>query len=1786
MINNIIKEEIEEEELTSEHNENLSDKKISKNIDNLKDIKSSSEMERSMLSVTNLNSENTISENSDDILPIIYSKYKRQIEPTKKKALITSSSINLYEKDDEKRTILHRACLQIKLGIIKDLAPKLTKAYVNQLDKYGNSPLILACKYSSINEFKEKEIKEEREEREQILEILIMHGANVHCIEPINGWTALHWCCFNGDLSSVKLLMNYGANFFLPSKYGFFTIDLAGKRLFYDLVSYLIKRTANYLQKIGEYELLDIENLLSENINIVRSDNFHSNVDIDKKEQITVGKNTLNLGKLKTFNKKVDKEQNNFMRRTISGNVKKLKLGILTEMSDLPKINQTIYLRLFTEHCLYWACYFNYNDKVINMFLSLYNARSGFPLFCLDNQTSLHAACIQGSLIPFQLVYKTYEIKRNKKLTEKSSKKIPVSITQNDENNNIIRKIAYPKEFKDFKKQFLSSEHFNSLNKEFRNYLENNFFELVYPKTLIETLPLNKIFDNKRNTPITLASKYNKQKFIEKLKEMSLVENIYDELRPENHFGFSGYYYLKNVEFRRKFVKEAGGNIYIIPPVVLELNKNAKTKSSINLIMKIAINEGLIVSLMEHIRHSKVYLLIDISEDLFYQLAEKEKIEMKLLDKNLFLKFENNKKFIDSVEPILSRQFQYIIVKCLSNCLDTEMLKDQKILNQMFLTHMPHITNKIYRTIIIKPFYALNPICYFFDYFLEDKNCTYSYIKLLYNYFGESISMYYAFYAFLTIMYSPLAIASIVYLILYKSDLFLGQDIYPSFFIIFIFWNIFISIKWRRKCNEIQQKWGLKVSSDYQIIRPEFKGDEYYTDLDAPLEKHVSKYDSFISFFSTLPLIILLLGADVAVYYFTTKWEDLEKENENFWYRYVPSIVRSLVLVVIAKIYDIIAVYSTLLENRKQEDIYELIMSLKIFIFRLISDFTAVIYSAIVTRDIVRLKTLLYTDIFIKYLSEIGIRYFYPLFWNYFFKKIYFKRVHKKTKQYNMDNIELGKIINPYMNYEIKTDKNDDDINNHIIDTTNINELKLKENQQEISKKGENKRSRSENEYLSGKKYLPSLKEIITSNETYKRVSVISPCKTNENNGINNNPQQKVFNINPDFIEVQRIFNQKSPVYYDYANILIMHSYISLFAIIIPFAPLVCFFFSIISQNARLYIDIFHLKRPTPLSCKNIKTWNKILELNIIIMTFTNIFLYYFYGTDNFFIGKMTANSIEISLFSGEKSFFGLICAEHFFIFIHFLIKKLISDMPDWVVKEKENLLGYYQIMSLDKQKKANLEIALKIEKSKNLIKELEKEKSIQNEKINLFQKNFDFINKEILFKEKKIEEYNEAFDEIKKNIKNPKNESLIKDKDKDQNLTLKNDVYNKKKIKKLLDKKIEKYLQDLTEESDDITFTNSVSLERNENKNIFLSTRKVKKNINIKLDKTIEKAIKELSLYENNLNLLTPEKEENKVDTTEIYFILIIKRVFDSIEKMIINQKLEFYLKNNLNGLVICSSCSKNSGTLECQECEEILCTKCKEIHLKNNLWEKHNIRTLSLPLRNNIDRTNIMNDMADNAIPYIKAEYFTFPESTYQNLGYVNLLKIFDIFYKYYITYNGIDLNNNVSLKEYLQFRLEYFTKMEGVPEQAFLSELENIINNNEFNWTEIYFINRICFKCFKYYGAKTTIDKVFEPLKKLEVGEFEEKLKILLNMLDLYDNKIVFKSEMEKFLAVSMYQSYIEDLSPQKIIEELFPIDAKFQEYSAVYSCIMYKKSIIAVFKHLLQCYDDNDISVDGL
>ena len=63
------------------------------------------------------------------------------------KTAITAQTVNLQEEDQEKRTIVHRACFQLKYDILDSLRDKLSSLDVNKHDIYGNTPLILACKY-------------------------------------------------------------------------------------------------------------------------------------------------------------------------------------------------------------------------------------------------------------------------------------------------------------------------------------------------------------------------------------------------------------------------------------------------------------------------------------------------------------------------------------------------------------------------------------------------------------------------------------------------------------------------------------------------------------------------------------------------------------------------------------------------------------------------------------------------------------------------------------------------------------------------------------------------------------------------------------------------------------------------------------------------------------------------------------------------------------------------------------------------------------------------------------------------------------------------------------------------------------------------------------------------------------------------------------------------------------------------------------------------------------------------------------------------------------------------------------------------------------------------------------------------------------------------------------------------------------------------------------------------------------------------------------------------------
>ena len=119
---------------------------------------------------------------------------------------------------------------------------------------------------------------------------------------------------------------------------------------------------------------------------------------------------------------------------------------------------------------------------------------------------------------------------------------------------------------------------FIRLNKKFRNYLLNHYFELIYPKSYIETLPLKKIVDKEGNTPIALAAKYNQYEFLDFIQENQIINNIHELLNADNKTWYAGYYYLKNNSFKNNLIRKSSNRIYPLPLFVFDLNNNSLTK--------------------------------------------------------------------------------------------------------------------------------------------------------------------------------------------------------------------------------------------------------------------------------------------------------------------------------------------------------------------------------------------------------------------------------------------------------------------------------------------------------------------------------------------------------------------------------------------------------------------------------------------------------------------------------------------------------------------------------------------------------------------------------------------------------------------------------------------------------------------------------------------------------------------------------------------------------------------------------------------------------------------------------------------------------------------------------------------------------------------------------------------------------------------------------------------------------------------------------------------------------
>lgn len=297
------------------------------------------------------------------------------------KQFLLTFGMNIKEKDEEGRNIIHRACFNLKLAIVTDIIERMksnllfnSNEYLNEPDNFGNTPLLLVCKQYNMKL---------NEDRLNILKILVNNGAVFKVVQPSVLWTPMHWLSFNkAENCIIEYIKETGDLHYCPDKDGFFPIDLAGIRGDSKIVELFVQHTINkfdYIfsnknannnviegnkaEKTNKGFFFNMRNRTNTNNNNNLKDTFINIYDNSNKN--TGDKELQNLGAGLFFGFKNIKKH----RHLPNEEKKEIPLDKLDCKLDphLKKLFITIYLN----HCLYWVCKLKLNYIYVNQLLEI-----------------------------------------------------------------------------------------------------------------------------------------------------------------------------------------------------------------------------------------------------------------------------------------------------------------------------------------------------------------------------------------------------------------------------------------------------------------------------------------------------------------------------------------------------------------------------------------------------------------------------------------------------------------------------------------------------------------------------------------------------------------------------------------------------------------------------------------------------------------------------------------------------------------------------------------------------------------------------------------------------------------------------------------------------------------------------------------------------------------------------------------------------------------------------------------------------------------------------------------------------------------------------------------------------------------------------------------------------------------------------------------------------------------------------------------------------------------------
>ncbi|XP_077158820.1 anoctamin-10 isoform X2 [Paroedura picta] len=291
------------------------------------------------------------------------------------------------------------------------------------------------------------------------------------------------------------------------------------------------------------------------------------------------------------------------------------------------------------------------------------------------------------------------------------------------------------------------------------------------------------------------------------------------------------------------------------------------------------------------------------------------------------------------------------------------------------------------------------------------------------NYFGETISFYFAFLEYFTFALIPMAVIGIPYYFFAWED----YDKYVIFATFNLLWSTVILEVWKRCCAVMAYRWGtLMMKRQFEEPRPGFHG---VLGINPVTGREEPVYSSFKRqlriYLVSLPFVCLCLyiALYVMMIYFDLEEQAYLYHEENqsdlsSLLLYVPSIIYAVVIEILNRIYQCAAEFLTSWENHRLESSYQNHLVLKVLVFNFFNCFASLFYIAFVMFDMKLLRQSLATLLITSQILNQCVEAILP----YCLQKRRNKRVKKRVKSLGIDTdlsvfeqVNLEKEMDTYL---------------------------------------------------------------------------------------------------------------------------------------------------------------------------------------------------------------------------------------------------------------------------------------------------------------------------------------------------------------------------------------------------------------------------------------------------------------------------------------------------------------------------------------------------------------------------------------------------------------------------------------------------------------------------------------------------------------------------------------------------------------------------------------------------